>query len=188
MTSGRQKVVVDQNVKNGSASGKPALVSDQGTFKPDSSWIITYPSSGDPAVDGASIDTLTKWQLIRLPAGQLGGDKNDASAFVAFSKVCVHLWCSPTYNSTDQAYECPCHGSTYEVPDGLAVQGPAAVQAPPTNAIPMLTLTMDSQGYLWIEAPIWDVDHNGLVGYGRYADSYQNYILPVAEGKIAPPS
>jgi len=125
-----------------------------------------------------------KFELIRLPAGQLGGDAKDAVAFVAFSKVCVHLWCSPNYNplSNHEQYECPCHGSIYEIPDGKAVQGPASEQPAPTNAIPMLTLTSDSSGSLYIEAPVWDVDHNGVIGYGRNYQSYQSYIKPAAQG------
>ncbi|TLY01590.1 MAG: Rieske 2Fe-2S domain-containing protein [Thaumarchaeota archaeon] len=128
-------------------------------------------------------DTFVKFELIRLPT-ELGGDAKDATAFVAFSKVCVHLWCSPNYNpdqptnpnengykpnqSKHEQYECPCHGSIYKVPQGLAIDGPASFQAPPTNAIPMLTLSTDSNGFLMVEKPVWDVNHNGVLGYGRY--------------------
>jgi rieske iron-sulfur protein len=153
-------------------------------FYPDPHWVITYPSSGNPTQDAQNPDTFVKFELIRLPAGDLGGDSKDAAAFVAFSKVCVHLWCSPNYNplAGHEEYECPCHGSIYEIPDGKAVQGPASQQPPPTNAIPMLTLTADSNGDLQIEIPVWDLDHNGVIGYGRDYTSYQDYIKPAAEG------
>ena len=49
----------------------------------------------------------------------------------------------------------------------LATLGPAAVQPAPTNAIPLLTLATDSAGNLQVVPPIWDVDHNGVIGYGR---------------------
>ncbi len=174
----RQKVVIDNTSKYGAAAGKVVNVSDMTTFPPDSHWVITFPSSGDPTLDAQNPDTFVKFELIRLPAGQLGGDKAVAAAFVAFSKVCVHLWCSPNYNplASNEDYECPCHGSIYEIPDGKAVQGPASEQPPPTNAIPMLTLTSDSSGDLWIEKPLWDVDHNGVIGYGRNYESYYSYI------------
>ena len=209
----RQKAVLDLNTTtnnnaNGAVAGKTVNVNDLNSFPPNSSWLLTYPSSGDVTVDSDSPDTFQKFGLIRLPS-ELGGSDKAASAFVAYSKVCVHLWCSPNYDpeidkatgkrSTDpsnETYQCPCHGSIYQLPTkdpqgnlvdaGKAIAGPAALQAPPTNAIPMLTLTADSNGDLWIEVPKWDTDHNGVVGYGRNYASYQDYILPVAEGKQQP--
>lgn len=166
----RQKVVIDNNKSDyKSAAGKVVDVNDLQTFPPNSHWVITYPSSGDSSLDAQDADTFTKYELIRIPA-ELGGDKKDASAFVAFSKVCVHLWCSPNYVPTKghRQYECPCHGSVYRVPDGLATEGPAAIQPPPTNAIPLLTLTTDKNGFLYVEPPVWDVSSNGVLGYGRY--------------------
>ena len=181
--TGKQKIVLDNSQKvNGSAGGKPVNVNDLTTFPPNGAWQFTYPSSGDPNQDAQNPDTFVKFQLIRLP-GSLGSNKA-AADFVALSKVCVHLWCSPNYDPqhstspTDETYQCPCHGSIYRVPDGLSIAGPASQQPPPTNAIPMLTLSADSAGVLYVELPVWDVDHNGVVGYGRYYDSYQNYILP----------
>jgi len=181
----RQKVVIDDDPKYGPAAGQTVNVNDLTTFPPDSHWVVTYPSSGSLTLDSQNPDTFVKFELIRLPAGsQFGGDSKDAVAFVAFSKVCVHLWCSPNYNpaTSHEQYECPCHGSIYEIPDGLAKAGPASEQPPPTNAIPMLTLTADADGTLNIEPPLWDVNHNGVLGYGRYASSYASYIKPAASG------
>lgn len=196
----RQKVVLDANTKaNGSVAGRVVNVNDLASFPPNSHWLITYPSSGDLTVDAQNPDTFVKFELIRLPA-ELGGGNKDATAFVAFSKVCVHLWCSPSYNpeqcknpnengyqsgpgcTNHEQYECPCHGSIYRVPDGLSIAGPASLQPPPTNAIPMLTLSADKDGTLYIEPPIWDVDHNGVIGYGRNYLSYKDYIVPAATG------
>jgi len=176
----RQKVVIDNVSKYGAAAGKTVNVNDLSTFPADSHWVVTYPSSGDLAQDAANPDTFLKFELIRLPASPFGGEAKSAAAFVAFSKVCVHLWCSPNYNPspTHEKFECPCHGSIYEVPDGLAVDGPASQQPPPTNAIPMLTLTTDPDGTLYIEPPVWDIDHNGVIGYGRNHQSYGTYIRP----------
>ncbi|HVC27751.1 MAG TPA: twin-arginine translocation signal domain-containing protein [Nitrososphaerales archaeon] len=173
--NGTQTIVLDENtLENGNASGKTVNVNDLTTFPPNSTWVMTYPSSGSPTTDGQNPNTFVKFGLIRLPT-ELGGANKDASAFVAFSKVCVHLWCSPNYNPSPshELYECPCHGSGYSVgvgghAVGEALIGPAAVQPPPTNAIPLLTLTTDSAGNLQVIPPLWDVDHNGVVGYGRY--------------------
>ena len=184
----RQLLMVDDSSFYGTAAGRKVNVSDLATFPPNSHWVITYPSSGDSKADAQVTDTFRKFELIRLPV-ELGGDKPAASSFVAFSKVCVHFECSPNYNpiqnvnptengyesgpgyTTHQNFECPCHGTTYRIPDGLAVDGPASRQPPPTNAVPMLTLSADDQGYLRVEPPIWDVYHNGKLGYGRYVSA-----------------
>ena len=187
-----QTIVLDNNkTENGGAAGQKVNVNDLKTFPPNSHWVMTYPSSGDPNLDGQNPNTFVKWELIRLPT-ELGGGKKSASDFVAFSKVCVHLWCSPNYNPSQSAnsaengydplhpshelYECPCHGSAYSIgqdgkPVGIATLGPAAVQPAPTNAIPLLTLTTDAAGNLQVVPPVWDVDHNGVIGYGRATGS-----------------
>jgi len=184
----RQLLMVDDSSFYGTAAGRKVNVGDLATFPPNSHWVITYPSSGDSKADAQVTDTFRKFELIRLPV-ELGGDKPAASSFVAFSKVCVHFECSPNYNpiqnvnptengyesgpgyTTHQNFECPCHGTTYRIPDGLAVDGPASRQPPPTNAVPMLTRSADDQGYLRVEPPNWDVYHNGKLGYGRYVSA-----------------
>jgi rieske iron-sulfur protein len=198
----RLQAQTDNITANGLGAGKVINVNDLTTFPPNSSWLVTYPSSGDNSLDSQNPDTFLKFQIIRLPT-ELGGSNKSATAFVAYSKVCVHLWCSPNYdpqkstNPTYETYQCPCHGSIYQLPTkdpktgdlvdaGKAIAGPASLQAFPTNAIPMLTLTADPNGDLYIEPPRFDVEHNGVLGYGRDYASYQNYILPVAEGTQSP--
>jgi len=220
------KVRVDQNTSYGAASGQLVNVNDLTTFPPNDHWIITFPSSGDPTIDSQNPDTFVKYELIRLPI-ELGGNSKLATDFVAFSKVCVHLWCSPNYNptqtknpnengyqapsptvTTHEQYECPCHGSIYQLPQpdskgnlvdgGKAIAGPASLQAFPTNAIPMLTLQADSSGQLWIVYPNRDprlpfasdgvnsIEANGDLGYGRDFASYQNFIRPIGEVPVDP--
>ena len=191
----RQRVTLDQNTPtnhsaNGAVAGRPVNVNDLASFPANGSWLLTYPSSGDITIDSNNPDTFQKFGLIRLPKGT----SKSAADFVAFSKVCVHLWCSPNYDPQkdalprDETYQCPCHGTIYRVPDGLTIDGPASKQASPTNAIPMLTLTADSNGDLYIEPPLFDAEHNGIIGYGRDYESYEKYILPIAQGKEKPPT
>jgi Rieske Fe-S protein len=189
-----QKVRVDQNSKYGPASGQLVNVNDLSTFPANDHWVITYPTSGDPTIDSQNPDTFLKYELIRLPES-LGGTSKKATDFVAFSKVCVHLWCSPNYQPAQghQQYECPCHGSIYEVPDGKAVMGPASLQPAPANAIPMLTLQADAAGQLYVFYPnrdptkaypndgVGSIGANGELGYGRDFASYNNFIKPMGE-------
>ena len=136
------------------------------TFKVNHSEAIIYPISEDPALNKEAFRT---WQFIRLPP-ELGGEKNDASAFRVFSMVCLHLWCLWKYwpGEGRKRGECPCHGTLYDPLTGEAFAGPAALQSPPSNVLPKLDLEADKDGYLWILPPNWNVNGNGIVGYGRF--------------------
>jgi len=136
------------------------------TFKINHSEAIIYPRSDDAALNKEAFRT---WQFIRLPQ-ELGGEKNDASAFRAYSMVCLHLWCLWKYWPQDgrKRGECPCHGSLYDPLTGAAFAGPASLQSPPSNVLPVLDLEVDKDGYLWILPPNWNVNGNGIVGFGRF--------------------
>ena len=140
---------------------------DINTFPINHSEVITYPATGDAALDS---EAFRKWQFIRLPA-ELGGEKTDVSAFRGFSMICLHLWCLWKYwpDEGRKRGECPCHGSMYDPSTGTAFQGPASVQAAPSNTLPKLDFEVDSAGMVWILPPNWGVNGNGVVGYGRFA-------------------
>ncbi|MER3407811.1 MAG: (2Fe-2S)-binding protein [Nitrososphaera sp.] len=139
------------------------------TFQVNHSEAIIYPKSKDEVLNKEAFRT---WQFIRLPK-ELGGDKNDASAFRAYSMVCLHLWCLWKYfpNEGRKRGECPCHGSMYDPMTGKAFAGPASLQAPPSNVLPRLDLEVDNNGDIWILPPVWSPDRNGIVGYGRFLKS-----------------
>ena len=136
------------------------------TYPVNHSDVVTYPSTGDPALDA---EAFRKWNLIRLPS-EMGGESQDASAFRLFSMVCLHLWCLWTYfpQNGRKRGECPCHASAYDPLTGTAIKGPASAQAPPSNILPKLDMEADSDGFLYIKPPIWGTDANGIVGYGRF--------------------
>jgi cytochrome b6-f complex iron-sulfur subunit len=51
--------------------------------------------------------------------------KEDASLdSIGLVDVCTHLGCTFPWNSNDQQFQCPCHGSRYN-PDGSVERGPA---------------------------------------------------------------
>ena len=125
---------------------------------PNSWTTFVYPRSGDPNLDN---DTFRQWVLIHLPkgwsAGQYGAvDPISGDSFVALSRVCVHLWCLWSYVPLDDRGICPCHGSQY-IPGGpsgsqnanepgLAVAGPASLQTPPNNQLPVVKLSIATDG------------------------------------------
>ncbi len=52
---------------------------------------------------------------------------------------------------------------------GVAVVGPASVQASPSNTLPKLSLEIDSDGLIYILPPKFNAQENGVIGYGRFA-------------------
>ena len=59
------------------------------TYPINHSDVITYPATGDTALDA---EAFRKWQFIRLPE-ELGGGDKDVRAIRAYSMICLHLWC-----------------------------------------------------------------------------------------------
>jgi Rieske Fe-S protein len=137
------------------------------TYPINHAEVITYPSTGDAALDA---EAFRKWQFIRLPE-ELGGGKKDVTSVRAYSMICLHLWCLWKYYPEDNKKrgECPCHGSVYEPTTGTAIAGPASVQAAPSNMLPELTLETDPDGSLFIMPPKFNANDNGVIGYGRFA-------------------
>ena len=136
------------------------------TFPTNHAEVITYPKTGDRVLDE---EAFRKWQFIRLPP-ELGGEKNDVTSFRAYSMVCLHLWCLWKYWPQEgrKRGECPCHGSMYDPLTGQSFAGPASLQAPPSDVLPALDFEADADGSMWIKPPVWGVNQNGVVGFGRY--------------------
>jgi rieske iron-sulfur protein len=136
------------------------------TFQVNSSQAVIYPKTDDPTLNKESFRI---WQFIRLPE-ELGGTKNDVSAFRVYSMFCLHLWCLWKYwpDPGRKRGECPCHGSMYDPMTGKAFAGPASLQAPPSNVLARLDLETDGDGNIWIKPPNFSPDVNGVVGFGRF--------------------
>jgi Rieske Fe-S protein len=136
------------------------------TFPTNHAEVITYPKTEDRVLNE---EAFRKWQFIRLPE-ELGGSKNDVTAFRAYSMICLHLWCLWKYwpQENRKRGECPCHGSMYDPSTGTAFAGPASVQAPPSNTLPNLNFETDANGFMYISPVTWGVNANGVVGYGRF--------------------
>ena len=136
------------------------------TFPINHAEVITYPKTEDRVLNE---EAFRKWQFIRLPE-ELGGSKNDVTAFRAYSMICLHLWCLWKYwpQENRKRGECPCHGSMYDPSTGTAFLGPASVQAPPSNTLPNLDFETDADGFMYISPVTWGVNANGVVGYGRF--------------------
>jgi cytochrome b6-f complex iron-sulfur subunit len=60
---------------------------------------------------------------INVAEGRFWVSHPEAGLVVLYG-VCTHLGCLPKWNETNFRFECPCHGSKYQI-DGHYIEGPA---------------------------------------------------------------
>ena len=63
-------------------------------------------------------------------AGKAGVYRDEQGVVHAVSLRCTHLGCLLRFNDAERSWDCPCHGSRFDV-DGAVLQGPATRPLPP---------------------------------------------------------
>lgn len=116
-------------------NGQPVRVDEL-----DVNTILTvFPEDHPNSADSQTI-------LLRLPLGvRVPGPANwTVEGVVAFSKICTHAGCPVSlYQAATQELFCPCHQSTFSVPQGAKPTfGPAA------RSLPQLPIGVDGQGFV----------------------------------------
>jgi glycine/D-amino acid oxidase-like deaminating enzyme/nitrite reductase/ring-hydroxylating ferredoxin subunit len=73
-----------------------------------------------------SVDALKPGEggIIRDGMSKVAACRDRAGKLHLCSAVCTHLGCHVHWNSTEQCWDCPCHGSHF-APDGSVLNGPA---------------------------------------------------------------
>jgi len=61
---------------------------------------------------------------------QLAISRDEDGILHAVSARCTHLGCIVNWNSAEQTWDCPCHGSLF-TPDGAVIEGPAVTALKP---------------------------------------------------------
>lgn len=77
--------------------------------------VFTYGAKDIPEVGAAPLN---------IPSGRFWLSNPADEGFVALYGVCTHLGCLPKWVDTNHRFECPCHGSKYEL-NGHWIEGPA---------------------------------------------------------------
>jgi Rieske Fe-S protein len=62
--------------------------------------------------------------ILRRGASKVAVYRDDQGQLHERSAICTHLGCVVRWNSVEKTWDCPCHGSRFQV-DGHAVNGPA---------------------------------------------------------------
>jgi cytochrome b6-f complex iron-sulfur subunit len=61
---------------------------------------------------------------LSFPAGRFHVVVTEVEALVTLYGVCTHLGCLPKWVQLNHRFECPCHGSKYQL-NGVYIEGPA---------------------------------------------------------------
>lgn len=73
-----------------------------------------------------SVDDLKPGEggVVRAGSERVAAYRDGAGTIHAVSPVCTHLGCHVTFNTAETSWDCPCHGSRFDV-DGRVISGPA---------------------------------------------------------------
>jgi glycine/D-amino acid oxidase-like deaminating enzyme/nitrite reductase/ring-hydroxylating ferredoxin subunit len=63
-------------------------------------------------------------RVVQTSSGKAGVFRDDTDALHAVSVRCTHLGCDVRFNAAELSWDCPCHGSRFDV-DGAVLEGPA---------------------------------------------------------------
>ena len=56
----------------------------------------------------------------------MGVYKNEAEEYFCINPVCSHLKCALSFNEAEKTWDCPCHGSRFDI-KGNILEGPAVL-------------------------------------------------------------
>jgi glycine/D-amino acid oxidase-like deaminating enzyme/nitrite reductase/ring-hydroxylating ferredoxin subunit len=76
--------------------------------------------------EARSLDEVPRGEgrLVRQGTRKVAAYRDDEDTLHVVSAVCTHLGCQVSWNSAERSWDCPCHGSRFDV-DGEVLQGPA---------------------------------------------------------------
>ena len=62
--------------------------------------------------------------ILKVDGDNVAAYRDESGTLHAVSAVCTHMGCLVGWNQTDKTWDCPCHGSRFEL-SGEVVHGPA---------------------------------------------------------------
>ncbi len=70
--------------------------------------------------------------IVSLGGETVAAFRDDDGTLHAVSPTCTHLGCRVSFNTAERSWDCPCHGSRFDI-DGCVLQGPAVKDLAPEN-------------------------------------------------------
>ena len=82
-----------------------------------------------------SFDDLGRGEaaILRIDGENVAGFRDEEGRLHAVTAACTHMGCIVGFNETDRTWDCPCHGSRFEL-DGEVIHGPAVERLKPVSA------------------------------------------------------
>ena len=80
-------------------------------------WLSRKPKSYDELAPGEA-------GILSIDGEKVAAFRDEKGAVHAVSAVCTHMGCLVGWNETDRTWDCPCHGSRFEL-SGEVIHGPA---------------------------------------------------------------
>jgi glycine/D-amino acid oxidase-like deaminating enzyme/nitrite reductase/ring-hydroxylating ferredoxin subunit len=82
--------------------------------------------------DARSLDELgpDEGGIVAVEGEKVAAYRDADGTLHTVSPICTHLWCQVKWNRAERSWDCPCHGSRYDV-TGKVLQGPAVDDLPP---------------------------------------------------------
>jgi glycine/D-amino acid oxidase-like deaminating enzyme/nitrite reductase/ring-hydroxylating ferredoxin subunit len=71
--------------------------------------------------------------VVQTKAGKVAAYRDEAGAVHAVSATCTHMGCAVAWNGVARTWDCPCHGSRFDL-DGKVLHGPAVADLKPVAA------------------------------------------------------
>jgi glycine/D-amino acid oxidase-like deaminating enzyme/nitrite reductase/ring-hydroxylating ferredoxin subunit len=71
--------------------------------------------------------------IVHLDHTTVAGFRDDEGRLHAVSGNCTHLGCTVAFNTAERTWDCPCHGSRFDI-DGHVLEGPATKDLPATDS------------------------------------------------------
>ncbi|MFI9007761.1 FAD-dependent oxidoreductase [Actinosynnema sp. NPDC053489] len=80
-------------------------------------------------VDSVADVPVGEARVVRDGSGKAGVYRDEAGGVHGVSLRCTHLGCLVRFNPAERSWDCPCHGSRFDV-DGAVLEGPATKPLP----------------------------------------------------------
>ncbi|OBV41262.1 FAD-dependent oxidoreductase [Janthinobacterium psychrotolerans] len=89
---------------------------------------------------GSELRSLAQLQpgqgaIVRQGLRKLAVYRNELGGLHVLSAACAHLGCVVHFNQLERSWDCPCHGSRFDI-DGKVLHGPAATPLEPSSLTP----------------------------------------------------